>query len=77
VFSPFAATYEAIRKIEVEFFLDHWNEIRSSDVMKNIWVQIRNGRHPGFEQVWPLIAQSLEFQPTQSTDQKANPSDLG
>ncbi|KAF9527601.1 hypothetical protein CPB83DRAFT_393844 [Crepidotus variabilis] len=79
IFSPFAATYEAIRKVsefistaefcrelfqtEVEFFLTHWNEIRASDAMRDVWVQIRNGRHPGFEEVWPLIAQSLEFRP--------------
>ncbi|KAJ3513573.1 hypothetical protein NLJ89_g2872 [Agrocybe chaxingu] len=63
IFSPFAAKFESIRKIEVDFFLSHWHDIRTSDAMKNVWVQIRNGRHPGFEEVWPLIAQSLEFNP--------------
>ncbi|PPQ89651.1 hypothetical protein CVT25_013838 [Psilocybe cyanescens] len=66
VFSPFAAAFEAIRKVEVEFFLSHWHEIRASETMKNVWLQIRNGRHPGFEEVWPLIAQSLEFNPSTS-----------
>lgn len=71
-------------QVEVEFFLSHWHEIRASETMKNVWLQIRNGRHPGFEEgsledsfplvkianpltpVWPLIAQSLEFNPSTS-----------
>ncbi|KAF8158296.1 hypothetical protein B0H34DRAFT_708202 [Crassisporium funariophilum] len=75
VFSPFAATFEAIRKVEIEFFLSHWHDIRTSSSMKNVWVQIRNGRHPGFEEVWPLIAQSLEFKavpPTISVSTKSS-----
>ncbi|KAF8908957.1 hypothetical protein CPB84DRAFT_1674055 [Gymnopilus junonius] len=64
VFSPFAAAFDAVRKVEVDFFLSHWHEIRSSETMKNVWLQIRNGRHPGFEEVWPLIAQRLEFKPS-------------
>jgi len=67
VFSPFAAAFEEIRKVEISFFLSHWQDIRTSDSMKNVWQQIRNGRHPGFEEVWPLIAQSLEFKPVSST----------
>ncbi|KAF8964175.1 hypothetical protein BDZ97DRAFT_1904491 [Flammula alnicola] len=56
VFSPFAAAFDAIRKVEIEFFLSHWQEIRASDTMKN---------HPGFEEViWPVIVQSLEFKPS-------------
>ncbi|KAF4617497.1 hypothetical protein D9613_006079 [Agrocybe pediades] len=67
VFSPFAGAFEVIRKAEVDFFLSHWHEIRASETMKNVWVQIRHGRHPGFEEVWPLIARSLEFKPSTST----------
>ncbi|TFK40638.1 hypothetical protein BDQ12DRAFT_461756 [Crucibulum laeve] len=64
VFSPFSAAFDEIRKVEVNFFLEHWQDIRSSESMRNVWQQIRNGRHPGFEEVWPLIAQSLEFKPS-------------
>ncbi|KAF6757529.1 hypothetical protein DFP72DRAFT_891381 [Ephemerocybe angulata] len=64
VFSPFAATFEEVRKVEMEFFLNHWHEIRGSESMRTVWQQIRSGRHPGFEEVWPLIAQSLEFKPS-------------
>jgi hypothetical protein len=44
------------RQIEVKFFLDHWAYIRSSNAMRDVWQQIRMGRHPGFEEggcCWP------------------------
>ncbi|GLB38245.1 putative RNA recognition motif containing protein [Lyophyllum shimeji] len=63
VFSPFAAAFDEIRQVQVNFFLAHWTDIRASDAMRNVWKQIRNGRHPGFEEVWPVIALSLEFKP--------------
>lgn len=50
----------------MDFFLANWREIRNSGGMVNVWQQIRNGRHPGFEDVWPLIAQNLEYRPTQA-----------
>ncbi|KAG6813582.1 hypothetical protein H0H92_009626 [Tricholoma furcatifolium] len=64
VFSPFASAFDDIRKIQVDFFLAHWKDIRVSDSMRNVWQQIRNGRHPGFEEVWPVIASNLEFKPS-------------
>jgi len=68
VFSPFAAAFDEIRQVQVNFFLAHWKDIRTSDAMRNVWKQIRNGRHPGFEEVWPAIALSLEFNhPQQNT----------
>lgn len=39
-------------QVEINFFLTHWHEIRTSGSMTNVWVQIRNGRHPGFEEGW-------------------------
>ena len=35
---------------EIDFFLEHWNDIRSSASMATVWQQIRDGRHPGFEE---------------------------
>ncbi|RDB17958.1 hypothetical protein Hypma_000942 [Hypsizygus marmoreus] len=64
VFSPFSAAFDEIRQVQINFFLTHWQEIRESDSMRDVWQQIRNGRHPGFEEVWPLIASQLEFKPT-------------
>lgn len=37
-------------QVEVEFFLENWSKIRSSDTMRNVWQQIRSGKHPGFEE---------------------------
>ncbi|KAF9778754.1 hypothetical protein BJ322DRAFT_1092448 [Thelephora terrestris] len=63
VFSTFSVAYEEVRKVQIKYFLDNWGAIRASDTMKNVWQQIRLGRHPGYEEVWPLIAQNLEFKP--------------
>lgn len=75
VFSPFASTFEEIRKVEIDFFLKNWQEIRTSDAMKNVWHQIRIGRHPGFEEVWPAIAMNLEFKPDAPVTPTAAKSD--
>jgi len=37
-------------KVEIDFFLKNWQDIRTSDAMKKVWHQIRIGRHPGFEE---------------------------
>jgi hypothetical protein len=37
-------------QVQVDFFLQHWADIRSSDTMTTVWQQIRVGRHPGFEE---------------------------
>ncbi|KAL4080742.1 hypothetical protein J3A83DRAFT_4084952 [Scleroderma citrinum] len=63
VFSPFSAAFPDIRRVQVHFFLEHWGDVRASEAMRTVWQQIRNGRHPGFEEVWPVIAQHLEFNP--------------
>lgn len=61
VFSSFSAAFEDIRKVQMDYFLANWGEIRGSEAMSGVWQQIRNGRHPGFEEVWPLIASNLEY----------------
>jgi len=67
VFSTFSAAFEEVRKVQIKYFLDNWSAIRASDAMRNVWQQIRLGRHPGYEEVWPLIAQNLEFKPQPDT----------
>lgn len=75
VFSDFSAAFEDVRKVrdntlckialltlyqvEVNFFLEHWGDIRGSDTMRNVWQQIRLGRHPGFEEGMSSITLSL------------------
>ncbi|TFK52200.1 hypothetical protein OE88DRAFT_1657312 [Heliocybe sulcata] len=63
MFSSFSTTFDDVRKVQMQFFLEHWGEIRTSDAMRNLWPQIRAGRHPGFEEVWPLIITNLEYKP--------------
>ncbi|KZT28333.1 hypothetical protein NEOLEDRAFT_1129727 [Neolentinus lepideus HHB14362 ss-1] len=63
MFSSFSTTFDDIRKVQMQFFLEHWGEIRTSEAMRNVWPQIRAGRHPGFEEVWPLIISNLEYKP--------------
>jgi hypothetical protein len=38
------------RQVQVAFFLKHWGEIKKSETMQNIWKQIRDGKHVGFEE---------------------------
>ncbi|KAG6897554.1 hypothetical protein C0992_000337 [Termitomyces sp. T32_za158] len=73
IFTPFTAAFEDIRKIQVDFFLAHWKDIRTSASMRHVWQQIRNGRHPGFEEVWPVIASNLEFKPSSKSTTSKSP----
>ncbi|EGN98449.1 hypothetical protein SERLA73DRAFT_109945 [Serpula lacrymans var. lacrymans S7.3] len=76
IFSPFSATFSDVRKVQVSFFLEHWSEIRTSEAMRVVWQQIRSGRHPGFEEVWPVIAQQLEFNPRSTLVAEGDSSDV-
>lgn len=73
VFSPFSAMFPDIRRVQVHYFLEHWGEVRASEGMQTVWQQIRRGRHPGFEEIWPVIVQNLEFNPRSGT--AAEPTD--
>ncbi|KAI0357371.1 hypothetical protein OH77DRAFT_1422218 [Trametes cingulata] len=57
-FSAFSAAFEDVRKVEIAFMFDHWTEVRTG-AMANIGQQLRLGKLPGFEEVWPLILQNL------------------
>ncbi|CDO70849.1 hypothetical protein BN946_scf184801.g42 [Trametes cinnabarina] len=57
-FSAFAAAFEDVRKVEIAFMFDHWLEVRKGALM-NIGQQLRLGKLPGFEEVWPMILQNL------------------
>ena len=45
--------------MQVKYFLDNWSAIRASDAMRNVWQQIRLGRHPGYEEGRHLLFQTL------------------
>ncbi|KAH9890071.1 hypothetical protein C8Q73DRAFT_653179 [Cubamyces lactineus] len=57
-FSAFTAAFEDVRKVEVKFMCDHWLAVRKGS-LTNIGQQLRLGKLPGFEEVWPLIVQNL------------------
>ncbi|KAG8967239.1 hypothetical protein FRC03_010314 [Tulasnella sp. 419] len=67
-FSSFSASFEEVRKVEIQYFLNNWAEIRGGDAMRNVFQQIRMGRHPGFEEIWPLIVINLDFRPRSVTE---------
>ncbi|GJN87729.1 hypothetical protein Rhopal_000684-T1 [Rhodotorula paludigena] len=70
VFGSFSSRFDEIRRVEVAFLLDKWNEVRSSVQMRKVFDYLRNdlgrptgsgtSRFPGFEDVWLEIVQNLE-----------------
>lgn len=59
VFSGFNSQFPAIRKMETDFLLKHWNEVKDTEVMKSIFS--RPSAHPGLADVWPHLLSQLEF----------------
>ena len=49
VFSAFSAAFEEVRKVELQYMSEHWNDIRKG-AMLNIGQFIRSGRYPGFDE---------------------------
>lgn len=52
VFGSFSLRFEEIKRREMAFLLEHWNEVRGSGAMRRILASLRDGRWPGFEDVW-------------------------
>lgn len=52
---------DRVSQVQINYFLDNWNDIRNSDSMRNIWQQIRMGRHPGFEEGQIIFPFELSF----------------
>lgn len=63
LFSSFSAAFEDVRKVQMDFALQHWNEIRSSDAMKQVLSELRTGRYPGYEEVMPRLLGYLVYRP--------------
>ncbi|KAI0647708.1 hypothetical protein C8Q79DRAFT_951562 [Trametes meyenii] len=57
-FSAFSASFEGVRKVEIAFMFRHWMEVRKG-ALTSIGQQLRLGKLPGFEEVWPMIIQNL------------------
>ncbi|GAA5991610.1 hypothetical protein JCM10908_005789 [Rhodotorula pacifica] len=60
VFGSFSTRFDEVRRVEVAYLLDKWNEVRSSAQMRTVFDYLRTSRFPGFEEVWFEIVQNLE-----------------
>ncbi|BGP22026.1 hypothetical protein Rt10032_c18g6015 [Rhodotorula toruloides] len=60
VFGSFVSRFDEVRRVEVAFLLEKWNEVRSSPQMRKVFDYVRTARFPGFEDVWLEIVQNLE-----------------
>ncbi|EPQ26042.1 uncharacterized protein PFL1_06495 [Pseudozyma flocculosa PF-1] len=62
VFSGFNTQFKDIRKIETDYLLKHWKEVKKSRAMKTIF--FRSSAHPGLAEVWPYLLSQLEYKAT-------------
>ncbi|GAA5870533.1 hypothetical protein JCM16303_001513 [Sporobolomyces ruberrimus] len=62
-FGSFSMRFEEIKRVEVAFLLQHWNEVRTSGSMSKVFGFLRSGRFPGFEDVWLSLLEHLEYRP--------------
>lgn len=47
VFGSFSLRFEEIKRVEINFLLERWNEAKGSVGMKRVFEQLRGGRYPG------------------------------
>ncbi|GAA5978937.1 hypothetical protein JCM5350_004183 [Sporobolomyces pararoseus] len=62
-FGSFSMRFEEVKRVEVNFLLQHWNEVKSSGSMAKVFAFLRTGRFPGFEEVWLSLLEHLEYNP--------------
>ncbi|GAA6064057.1 hypothetical protein JCM10212_006793 [Sporobolomyces blumeae] len=63
-FGSFSMRFDEVKRVEVAFLLEHWNEVRTSPSMRKVFEYLRSGnRFPGFEDVWLSIMENLEYKP--------------
>ncbi len=67
VFSGFTAQYPEIRKIETDFLLRNWAQVKKSPAMKNIFAH--GATHPGLSEVWPHLLSRLEYKAPESGEE--------
>ncbi|KAM5538632.1 hypothetical protein V8D89_007661 [Ganoderma adspersum] len=69
-FSAFSVAFEDVRKVEVDYMFEHWLEVRKGALL-TLGQQLRLGRFPGFEEVWPTIIQNLIADDRKGDDEAA------
>lgn len=67
VFSAFTTAYEEIKKVEVDYMLLHWNELRDSDSLKKVLKLM-----PSYSEIWSNLLCHLEFNNKKSLNDKNN-----
>ncbi|CAH7667576.1 hypothetical protein BY996DRAFT_4579384 [Phakopsora pachyrhizi] len=65
VFSSFTSAFEEVRRVEVRFMLQNWNEVREGRSMRKVLDSMRDGAkiYPGFSEVWSMVLSNLEYKP--------------
>lgn len=71
VFSGFNTQYPDIRKMETDFLLKHWPQVKRSSAMKSIF--LRSSAHPGLAEVWPHLLEYLEYRHPDVDDTEETP----
>ncbi|GAC92490.1 hypothetical protein PHSY_000043 [Pseudozyma hubeiensis SY62] len=71
-FSGFNSQFPTIRKMETDFLLKHWSEVKGTEVMKNI--VSRPSAHPGLADIWPHLLSQLEFRGSGSESKSESPA---
>ncbi|CAE7231198.1 unnamed protein product [Rhizoctonia solani] len=61
LFSGFSAAFAEVRKVQMDYALQHWSEIRTSESMKQVLSELRSGRYPGYEEVMHQLLGFLEY----------------
>ncbi|KAK4049653.1 hypothetical protein OIV83_003928 [Microbotryomycetes sp. JL201] len=78
VFGSFASQFEEVKRVEIAFLLDRWNEAKGTQSMRRVFEYLRTGKFPGkslsicavnacFESVFFKLLENLEFVPRMST----------
>ncbi|KAK0551824.1 hypothetical protein OC846_003095 [Tilletia horrida] len=67
VFGNFTMRFADIRKMEIEFLLKHWDQVKRSSAMKTIFS--RAAAHPGLAEVWPYLLSQLEYKRDESSSE--------
>lgn len=69
LFSHFTSCFPDLKEAQLEFFLAHWTQVKSTLVMKTVFAALP--LHPGLAQTFPLILEQLEYRGSEAQDTDA------
>lgn len=70
-FSSFTCQFPDVLKMETDFLLRHWTEVKKTEAMKSIFG--RSHAHPGLAEVWPYLLSQLEYRAVNDSDEEEGP----